>query len=81
MIKLSEAQQVLYNVLQQNGGWMKQPEIAAGLGKSSLSPDDMMQLDLLEDAGLLVKEIADNKAPDGGHVSYRAAVPKAEVHS
>jgi len=78
-MKLSPQQQTIIDVLGVNGGWMRRQEIAHQLGKKLLSPDDVSQLDLLEDAGLVVKEISDDKAPQGETVRYRIAAPKVEI--
>ncbi len=80
-IKLNEQQQTLINVIKQKGGWLGQDEIAQDLGKSTLTPDDMMQLDLLGDAGLLVKETSDDLGEQGERIRYRFAEPKVEMHS
>ncbi len=78
-MKLSSHQQAIIDVLGVNGGWMDQQEIAHQLGKDILSPQDSQQLDLLEDAGFVVKEISDDKAPQGQTVRYRFSEPKAEI--
>ena len=80
-VKLNAHQQALLDILSVNGGWMREQEIAHQLGKDMLSPDDFMQLDLLGDAGLLVKEISDDLAPEGEAVRYRVAEPKAAIKS
>jgi hypothetical protein len=79
--KLSPHQQALLDILGVNGGWMGRREIAHQMRKDILAPDDVMQLDLLGDAGLVVKEISDNSAPEGETVRYRIAEPKAELKS
>jgi hypothetical protein len=77
-IKLNAEQQTLIDVLKRNGGWLAQDDIAHDLGKTKLTPDELMQLDLLGDVGLLVKETSDNLSPAGEGVRYRFAEPKAE---
>ncbi|MEO8609705.1 MAG: hypothetical protein ABI690_17565 [Chloroflexota bacterium] len=77
--KLNAHQQALLDILGVNGGWMREEEIAHQMGKDMLAPEDVMQLDLLGDAGMLAKEISDDSSPDGGHVRYRVAEPKAEL--
>jgi hypothetical protein len=79
--KLNTHQQALLDILGVNGGWMQAEEIAHQLGKDILSPDDVTQLDLLGDAGLLVKEISDDSAPEGEGVRYRKAEPKAALNT
>jgi hypothetical protein len=78
-IKLNDQQQALIEVLKRNGGWLGQDEIAQDLGKSALTPDEMMQLDLLGDAGLLIKETSDNLSPTGEGIRYRFTEPKVEI--
>jgi hypothetical protein len=78
-MKLSSHQQAIIDVLGVNGGWMEQEEIAHQLGKDILSPEDAQQLDLLEDAGFVVKEISDATSPQGQKVRYRFAEPKVEI--
>lgn len=79
--KLSPQQQALLDILGTNGGWMGQDEIAHHMGEDVLKPEDAMQLDLLGDAGLLVKEISDDLGPEGQAVRYRISAPKAEIKS
>jgi hypothetical protein len=78
-VKLNTHQQALLDILGVNGGWMHEQEIAHQMGKDMLAPEDVMQLDLLGDAGLLVKEISDDSAPEGEGVRYRIAEPKAAI--
>jgi hypothetical protein len=78
-VKLSPRQKALMDILEANSGWMRRHEIAHQLGKDMLAPDDVTQLDLLEDAGLVVKEISDSSSPEGETIRYRMAEPKAEV--
>jgi hypothetical protein len=78
-VKLNAHQQALLDILGVNGGWMQEQEIAHQMGKDVLLPEDVMQLDLLGDAGLLVKEISDDSAPEGEGVRYRIAEPKAAL--
>lgn len=78
-MKLSSHQQAIIDVLGSSDGWMDQHEIAHQLGKDMLAPDDAHQLDLLEDAGFVVKEISDDKSPQGQTVRYRFSEPKAEI--
>ena len=78
-MKLSSHQQAIIDILGVNGGWMDRQEIAHQMGKDILSPEDAQQLDLLEDAGFVIKEISDDKAPQGQGVSYRFAEPKVEI--
>ena len=77
--KLNTHQQALLDILGVNGAWMGQEAIAHQMGKDILSPEDVMQLDLLGDAGLVVKEISDDSSPQGETVRYRIAEPKAEI--
>jgi hypothetical protein len=79
--KLSPQQQALLDILGTNGGWMGQDEIAHRMGEDVLKPEDAMQLDLLGDAGLLIKETSDNLGTDGQGIRYRISEPKAEIKS
>lgn len=78
-MKINSHQQAIIDVLTVNGGWMEQEAIAHQLGKELLSAEDMQQLDLLGDAGFVVKEISDETAPQGERVRYRFAEPKVEI--
>jgi hypothetical protein len=79
-VKLNAYQESLIRALKQNGGWLAQDELAQELGKTHLSPEDVMQLDLLGEAGLLIKETNDNRA-QGENVRYRFTEPKADAHT
>jgi len=78
-MKLSPHQQAIIDILGVNGGWMQQHEIAHQLGKEILSRDDVIQLDLLGDAGFVIKETSDDTSPEGETVRYRIAEPKVEI--
>lgn len=79
--KLSPHQQAILDILEVNGGWMRRREIAHQLAKETLSLEDVTHLDLLEGAGLVIKEISDDKSPQGEVVRYRVAEPKADLHT
>lgn len=79
--QLSDHQQRLLAALKAHGGWMRHPELAKALGKDILSPEDVRQLDLLGDSGMLVREYSDDKSPEGLSVRYRYAEPKSSLRT
>jgi hypothetical protein len=77
-LALNEHQLALINPLKQRGDWMVADDLAQALGKDELSPEDFQVLDQLADLGLVVKEVADDTAPEGQDVRYRYSEPKVE---